>query len=266
MHTVILLALISGIIVLVLGLVVTGPILEWMNTPDDVIDKAKLYLRIYFLGMPFVMLYNFGAAILRSKGDTKRPLFALTLAGVVNILLNLLLVVVVKLDVAGVAIAAVVSNIISSSLIISFLLRETWPFKLNFRRLRIVKEPFVKVLKIGIPSGLQSMVFSISNIVIQSSVNILGSFASAGTAAATNFDTYVYFLINSFSQATVTFTGQNYGARKSGRCRLVYRDAMALALVCSVTLSALMMIFRTTLLKIFTTDPTVAYYANLKME
>lgn len=264
-HTVILLALISGAIVLTLGLLVTRPILELMNTPEDVIDKASLYLKIYFLGMPFVMLYNFGAAVLRSKGDTERPLFALLLAGVVNVFLNLLLVIVFKLDVAGVAIATVISNIISSSLIIFFLLRENEPFRLNLKRLRIVREPFVRVLKIGLPSGMQSMVFSISNIVIQSSVNTLGALASAGGAAASNFDTYVYFLINAFAQATVTFTGQNYGARRLERCKTVYKEAMTLALASSILLSSLIVLFRGTLIKLFTTDPAVIYYANLRI-
>ena len=203
-HTVSVIALTSGCLLLVVGLLIARPILEAMDTPDDVIDLAVLYLRIYFLGMPFFMIYNFGASILRSMGDTKRPLYCLV-AGIINTVLNLLLVIVFKMSVAGVAIGTVVANMFSAGVIIYILRHEQGPFKLNFKHLRINRPELRKVLQIGVPAGIQGMVFSIANIFIQAAVNRFGSAAIAGSAAALTYEYYCYFVVSAFSQAAVTF-------------------------------------------------------------
>ena len=194
-HTVISVALLSGVFLLALGQFAARPLLTLMRTPPDVIGLSVRYLRVYFLGMPFVMLYNFGAAILRSKGDSKRPLYCLTVAGVVNVLLNLLLVIVFRMSVAGVAIATVVSNMVSATLILSFLAREDAPFRLNLRRLALQKEYVLGIVRIGAPAGLQGMVFSFSNVCIQSAINAFGADAIAGGAAANTFEMFAFFPI-----------------------------------------------------------------------
>lgn len=211
-HTAIVISVVSGIVVMIMGVLLSRPMLELMNSPEDVIDLATVYLKIYFLGMPFMMLYNFAAAILRSRGDTKRPLIALAISGVVNCILNLVFVIIFDMSVAGVAIATVISNIISSNILVYFLTKEKGALKLNFKDLKIDKQVLKEFTVIGIPAGLQNAVFSLSNIFVQSSLNSLGSDFVAGSSAALNFEFYVYHLMSGFSQAVVTFTGQNYGA------------------------------------------------------
>ncbi len=264
-HTAMLVASISGIFLLFLGIFVARPLLTLMNTPEDVIEYAVVYLRIYFLGMPFIMIYNFGAAILRSMGDTKRPLYCLILSGVVNAALNLLLVIRFHMDAAGVGIATVAANIINAVLVLYFLLHEQEPFRLEPGKLKIHKQEFFYMLRIGIPAGLQSMVFSFANVCIQSVLNGYGSDAVAGSAVALNFEYFSYFVVSAFNQATVTFTSQNYGAGQYDRCRKVYRLAMAMSVLASGALSLSFLAGRGFFISLFTDTPAVAEYAAQRM-
>ena len=225
-HTAIVVALCSGIFVLVLGQFIARPVLTLMGTPKDVLDLAVLYLRIYFLGMPFIMLYDFSSSILRSIGDSRRPLYALIAAGIINTGLNLILVIVFHLGVSGVAIATVVSNIVSSGILFYILLHEQEPIRVSLSGLSIDWGELKKILIIGVPAGLQGMVFSLANVCIQSMINSFGSNAIAGSAAALNFEFFAYFMVNAFAQTTVTFTSQNYGAGDFQRCKKVYRLCM----------------------------------------
>lgn len=264
-HTVISVALLSGAFLLVIGQFLAKPILLVTDVPMDVLPLATVYLRIFFLGMPFVMFYNFGSAILRSKGDTKRPLYALLLAGVVNVGLNLLLVIVFHLGVAGVAIATVLANGVSAGLILSFLLHEEEAFRLDLRKLSLNKEYFLRVFRIGAPAGLQGMVFSLSNVCIQTAVNGFGSHAIAGSAAAVNFEFFTYFVTSAFSQAAVSFTSQNFGAGDYQRCRRIFRICTASALVGTLCMSAAFVIFRLPLIRIYTPEEPVIQYALIRV-
>ena len=205
-QTAVTLSLVGGVLMAFVGFFAAHGLLELMSSPEDVIDLAVLYLRIYLLGMPFIMLYDFGSSILRSTGDSRRPLYCLIVAGVINTLLNLVLVIVFRLGVSGVAIATVISNIVSSSMVIYILTHESEPIKLELRQLKISVKELKKILVIGIPAGLQGMMFSIANVCIQSTINSFGSSAVAGSAAALNYEFFAYFLVNAFAQAAVTFT------------------------------------------------------------
>lgn len=264
-HTIIVIALVSGIFLLALGMITAPFILVLMNTPDDIIDLAALYLRIYFLSMPFIMVYNFGSAILRSKGDSKRPLYCLIVSGIINVILNLIFVIVFNLSVAGVAIATVISNIISSAMVISYLLHEEEPFRLHLKQLSIKRQYLSYILKIGLPAGVQGMVFSLSNVCIQTAINSFGSNAVAGSAAAINFEYFTYFIVNAFSQAAVTFTSQNYGARKYNRCKNVFRYSMTASVVITTIMSTIFMLTRNQVIKVYTADPTVILFALIRM-
>lgn len=264
-HTVSVIALISGLLLLVVGLLVARPILKAMDTPDDVIDLAVLYLRIYFLGMPFFMAYNFGASILRSMGDTKRPLYCLVIAGIINTILNLLLVIVFKMSVAGVAIATVIANMCCAVMVIYILLHEKGPFKLDIKCLQITRPELRKVLQIGVPAGIQGMVFSIANIFIQAAINRFGSAAIAGSAAALTYEYYCYFVVSAFSQAAVTFISQNYGAGQIDRCKKIFRQTMFLSIVCCGTLNVLFVWQKHLSISFFTSNPEVFHYATLRM-
>ena len=255
---------ISGVFLLFVGIGIARPMLTLMNTPEDVLDLAVLYLRIYFLGMPFIMLYNFGAAILRSKGDSTRPVYALICGGVLNVLLNLLLVIVFHLHVIGVASATVTSNVVSSFLVMWFLLHEEDEFRLNPKNLQIHRGYLMQMFRIGLPAGLQGVVFSLSNTVIQSGVNSFGSSASAGSAAALNFEIIAYYIVNSFNQATVTFTSQNYAAGKYDRVKKVFRLAILFTVIGAGTLDFLFIAGRHFTLSLFTTDPEVFKYAVIR--
>lgn len=263
-HTAVVVALISGVLLLFVGIGIARPILTLMNTPEDVLDLAVLYLRIYFLGMPFIMLYNFGAAILRSKGDSTRPVYALICGGVLNVLLNLLLVIVFHLHVIGVASATVTSNMVSSFLVMWFLLHEEDEFRLNPKNLQIHRGYLMQMIRIGLPAGLQGVVFSLSNTVIQSGVNSFGASASAGSAAALNFEIIAYYIVNSFNQATVTFTSQNYAAGKYDRVKKVFRLAILFTVIGAGTLDFLFIAGRHFTLSLFTTDPEVFKYAVIR--
>ena len=264
-HTIYTLALVSGIALIFIGIILSREILQWMGAPANVMRLAVLYLRIYFLGMPFQMVYNFGAAVLRSKGDAKRPLIALTAAGILNVILNLFFVIVMKLSVAGVAIATDLSGALSAGMITRYLMHEEEDFRLSFRKLKIKKQYVSETVRIGLPAGLQGMVFAISNVVIQSAINSFGSAAIAGASAAGNFEFMCYYIINAYAQAAVTFTSQNYAAGKYDRCKSVFRWCMLQGSLFTLGLSLLFWFMRGTLIRLFTTDPEVISYAYVRL-
>lgn len=264
-HTVYVLAILLGVIMLIMGQVIARPILVMINTPSDVIDLATLYLRIYFCGMPCVMIYNFGSAILRSIGDTKRPLYCLLLSGVINVVLNVFFVVICHMSVEGVAIATVIADTASALLVTVFLVRSDDVVKLNLRKLTFKKEYIKKVVQIGAPAGLQGAVFSVSNVCIQAGINGFGTAAIAGSAAALNFEYFTYFTTNAFGQAAVTFVSQNYGAKQYDRCK----RAMWLSLLSGMAVTAIMCIIfvtgRETFVSIYTNDPAAIKYGIVRM-
>ena len=217
-HTSILMALVSGAVLAVFGAIMSHQLLVWMSSPEDVINLSTLYLRIYFLGMPATMAYNFGAAILRAQGDTQRPLFYLIIAGVVNVILNLVSVILMGMGVAGVAMATTISQYISAGLVLMCLSHEDGPLRLNLRDMHIDRHILGQIMEIGLPAGFQGIVFSLSNVLIQSSINSFGSTVVAGSAASANIENFVYQAMNAFYQTNLTFTGQNYGA---GECKRV---------------------------------------------
>lgn len=264
-HTAIVVALLSGFFVMILGQFIARPVLLLMGTPEDVIELAVLYLRIYLIGMPFIMLYDFGSSILRSTGDSRRPLYSLIVAGVVNTLLNLVLVIVFHMGVAGVAIATVISNVVSSGIVMYILLHESEPIRLNVHKLKINPKELKKILAIGIPAGLQGMMFSIANVCIQSTINSFGSAAIAGSAAALNYEFFSYFMVNAFAQAAVTFTSQNYGAGEYDRCKRIFRISMLLSLVSCGLLSGVFVIDKDFFLRLYTTDEAVLVFANQRI-
>lgn len=264
-HTIYLTAFVSGVILLFVGIFVSRYLLALMGAPANVMSLAIEYLRIYFLAMPFMMVYNFGSAILRSKGDSRDPLIFLAISGVLNIILNLIFVIGFHMSVAGVAIPTVISNALSSIMITIHLTREEEAFRLSFKKLRFHKEYFSQMLKIGLPAGLQGMVFSLSNVVIQTAINSFGSDAIAGATAASNFEFMCYFIVNAFSQAAVTFTSQNYGARKFDRCKKVFRISMLMGELITLALSLIFWFGRDFFIQFFTTDPEVIKYAYVRL-
>lgn len=266
-HTIVAIALLSGCFLLGAGMLVARPILQLMGAPQDVIDLAVVYLRIYFVGMPAIMLYNFCSAILRSRGDSKRPFYSLTAAGVLNVLLNLLFVIVFHLSVVGVALATVISNYLSGGLTTWFLMKEEGEFKLELSQLarRFRKSFLWAVVRIGVPAGLQGMVFSLSNVVIQSAVNSFGADCIAGMTAGQNFDFISYCLINAFSQTTVTFVSQNYGAGNYDRCRKVLRLGLSICIGTDLVVIGSMLLARNLIIQVFTTNPTVISFAMVRI-
>lgn len=259
-------ALTSGVILLIAGLLFARPMLELMDVPADVLELATEYLQIYFLGMPFLMVYNYGAAILRSMGDTRRPFYSLAISGVINVALNLLLVLVFNLGVSGVAIATVASNAVNAALVVFWLSREEEPFRIHYRRIRFVGSELRKMLSIGVPAGVQGMVFSFSNIFIQTAINGYGADAMAGSAAALNFEMYVYFIISSFAQAAVAFVSQNYGAGNLERCRKVTRTCLLFSLILAGVCNALITWRGQFFISIFSDDPSVIEYGIVRLQ
>ena len=256
----------SGIFLLITGLVIAKPLLEALDTPEDVMDLAVLYLRIFSLGMPFMMIYNFGAAILRSMGDTKRPFYSLVIAGVINVGLNLLLVIGFKMSVAGVAIATVASNIVNAAIIICFLTHEKGIFRLKLKKLSVSKPELRKILQIGVPAGIQGMVFSISNVFVLATINSFGSAAVAGSSAALNYEYYCYFVVSAFAQAAVAFISQNYGAGKIERCKNIFRQSMLLGLLGCAFLNLLIVWQKEFFIGFCTSEPDIVRYAAIRME
>ena len=256
-HTSVLLSLLGGVLLMIIGIALARPLLELMGSPEDVIDLAVLYVRIIFLGMPVQMLYNFCAAILRAVGDTQRPLYYLTIAGVVNVLLNLVFVIALHLSVAGVALATIISQAISALLVTRALLNMEGPTRLFLNRLRIHPGKLREIIRIGLPAGIQSSVFSLSNVVIQSSVNSFGSVVIAGNAASSNVGNFVYQAMNTFQQAITCFAGQNIGARKPRRIVSAMKVCMFWAVSFGLVLGMLSCVFGTQLLSLFSADPAV---------
>ena len=256
-HTSILVALLGGAAIAVIGELIAGTLLHSLNVPDDVYPLALLYLRIYLLGMPVILLYNFEAAIFRSIGDTKVPLIALACSGVLNVILNLFFVAVLGMTVNGVAIATVISNALSSLILFIRLIRTDKYIKLEPRSLRIDGQSMKLILKIGLPAGIQSAVFSLSNIVIQSAINSLGKVVIAASSAALNIELLAYYVLNSFSQACTTFVGQNYGARQIDRCRKTLLLSILEDFIASAIAIGIVLLSGRFLLSIFNSDPEV---------
>ncbi len=259
-HTAMLVAIIGGFLLIAVGLPISRPVLELMGTPEDTLDLAVLYFRIYMIGMPVILIYNFGAAILRSVGDTKRPMYILVVSGIINTVLNLILVIVFHLGVEGVAIATVVANCVSAIRVILILVREEGVIHLDLKKLRISRPELRRMLRIGVPSGLQGMVFSVANVFIQSAINSFGSTVVAGSAAGLNFEIICYFIVSAFSQTVVTFTSQNYGAGDIDRCKKVFKYGMISGIVASQTVALIFVLGRNYFISLFTNDPEVAFY------
>lgn len=264
-HTAILTSLVSGVALIFIGIGLSKPLLTLMGTPSDVIDSAVLYMRIYFAGMPVVMLYNFGAAILRAVGDTRRPLYFLTIAGVINVCLNLFFVIVLQMGVAGVATATVISQAISAALVLRCLVKSDGVYRIDLRRLRIEKDKLVQMMKIGIPAGIQGATFSISNVIIQSTINSFGSVAMAGATASSNLEGFLWTVVDAFTQAAQSFTSQNYGARKPGRVSRVMAICLAMAVGCSIAMGGGAYLGGHTLLGLYTSDEQVIEYGLRRM-
>ena len=251
-HTSTAFSLICGVILIFVGLFLARPILELMGSPDDVIGLAALYVRIYFLAMPAIMLYNFLAAILRAAGDTTHPLVFLTIAGVINVILNLLLVIIFDLGVAGVAIATVTSNYISCGLLLGFFMKQTDALRLEIAKIRIDRRILNRIIRIGLPAGIQGTVFSLSNVVIQSAINSFGTAVIAGSSAAASIEGFVYVSMNSVSQTCVTFVGQNFGAGDEKRVKRVIFDCLGIVTIIGLILGNLAYNFSAPLLGIYT--------------
>lgn len=256
-HTAITFALSSGLVMVFVGLFFSKAALTLMDTPSDVIGQSTLYMRIYFAGMPFFMLYNYGAAVLRAVGDTKRPLFFLVIAGITNALLNLFLVIVLHLGVAGVAIATVIAQMISCILVLRCLYQSDSSYQLRFSKLTLKWGYLRQIFQVGIPAGIQSTVINFSNVLLQSSVNSFGSTAMAGYTAANNIFGFLYATANSVTQACMSFTSQNFGAGKWKRMDKVLRNCILLSVILSLILGGGSYLFGPELLRIYTSDPKV---------
>lgn len=256
-HTSMVVSVIGGVLVAIIGELIAEPLLTVLNVPDDVLELALLYLRIYFLGMPVILLYNFEAAIFRSIGETKMPLIALTLSGILNVLLNLFFVIVLKMSVNGVATATVLANVVSAGILYIKLVKSDKYIKVEFKKLRIDGKVFAKIMQIGLPAGIQSAVFAVANIVIQGAINSLGTTVIAASSAAFNIEIIAYNVMNSFSQACTTFVGQNFGANKIDRCKKTLFLCLIEDAIASGTAILIVLITGKFLLSIFNNDPEV---------
>lgn len=256
-HSAIVLSLLCGLGLMVFGMVVAPQILELMGTPHDVLGQAVLYIRIYFAGMPVILLYNFGSAILRAVGDTQRPLYYLSAAGMINIILNLIFVIGFHLGVAGVALATVISQIVSALLILRCMSKMEGGCQVEWKKLRMKKEKVVQIVRIGFPAGLQGTVFSLSNVLIQSSVNSFGSVAMAGNTAASNIEGFIYMAMNSYHQTALSFTSQNFGAGNFKRIGKVLAECLALVAGVGLLMGWAAYLCGNQLLGIYSSDPRV---------
>lgn len=259
------LSLIGGAILLVVGLLVATPLLRLLGTPPDVINDSALYLNICFLGAPFFMVYNFGAAIFRSKGDTRTPLYILAVAGVINVVVSMVTVIVFHMSVAGVACAYFVSNMFSAVVITTLLWREEGEFRVRLGQIRIYRKELGNILAIGLPAGLQATVFSFSNVFVQSSINKFGYAAIAGASLSITFDTYCYYILTAFCATAITFTGQNYGAGQVDRCRRIFRLCFLLGGASIFTANMVFVLFGPPIASVFTTDPQVVHYCTSRI-
>lgn len=264
-HTSIAVAGVCGVVVGVFGFFMATTLLELMDSPTEVIGLSSLYVKIYFAGMPFNMLYNFGAAALRAVGDTKRPLYYLSLSGIINVLLNLVFVIVLHMDVAGVALATIISQAVSAALVIMSLMHSDGAIRLYIKKIRIHKDKLLSIIAVGLPAGLQGSIFSVSNVIIQSSINFFGDAAMAGSGAAANIEGFVYMAMNSVYQAAITFTSQNYGARKTKRIKTIAFECMGLVTIIGMGLGLLIRLFDEPLLSIYTDVPEEIAFGVTRM-
>ena len=258
-------AVVGGILLMFIGLTCAKPILTIMGTPSNVLPMAVTYLRIFFLGVPFFIIFDFGSAILRSMGDTKRPLYILIIAGIINTILNLIFVIYFKMGVAGVAVATDIANIVSALLIIILLIKEKEPYRLDIKRLQIEKSTLKRMLMIGIPAGLQGMVFSFSNVLVQTTINSHGAAAIAGSAAALNFEFYCYFIISAFNGAAISFIGQNYGAGNIKRVKRIFWICMVASIIGCGAFNTLFVWQHKFFIGLFSSDEAVQAYAFTRM-
>lgn len=264
-HTAVTFALVVGIAMIFVGFFLSRPLLELMGTPEDVINLSVLYMRIYFVGMPAFMFYNFGAALLRAVGDTKRPLYFLTLAGIINVIFNLIFVIVFHMGVAGVALATIISEGISAFLVFLCLKGADGVLHLDHRSLSFHKDVAIQMMKIGLPAGLQGCIFSVSNVLIQSSVNSFGSIAMAGNTASANLEGFVYNAINSLYQTSLSFTSQNMGAKKYKRVDKILIECLVIVMIVGIVMGGGAYLIGTSLLSIYSSDPQVISYGLLRM-
>ena len=265
-HTSIAVSIISGLVVMILGLILCEPLLEMMGTPEDIIDLSVLYMKIYFIGIPAAMVYNFGAAILRAVGDSRRPMYYLIVSGIVNVIFNLFFVIVLHMGVAGVAWATVISQYLSLLLIMICLYRSDGSIRFMPRQMRIDAKKLKDIVKIGLPAGLQGLLFSISNVLIQSAVNSFGSTMVAASSAASNVEGFVGTTMNAYYNAAITFTGQNMGAKKYDRIDTVAKVCTALIFITWIILGGATVIFGKPLLGFYTSDPEVIELGMLRMK
>lgn len=265
-HTSIVAAVLGGIIVGLLGQLVAEPVLSMLQVPEDVFPLALKYMRIYLLGLPVIFLYNFEAAIFRSAGDTKTPLVALALSGVLNVILNLFFVVVLNKTVDGVAIATVLANVVSSVVLLRRLLRSELFIHVEFKNLRIDWKILWRILKIGVPAGIQGAVFSLSNIVVQSAINSLGKVTMAASSAAFNVEVMAYYILNSFGQACTTFVGQNYGAGQIDRCRKALKLCLIESVIATACAVCIALLSGKYLIALFNNDPEVIRLGMVRMK
>lgn len=265
-HTAIALSIVAGVISLVIGITFSKSLLVLMDSPDDVIDLAALYMKIYFLGMPALMVYNFGSAILRAMGDTIRPLYFLTISGIINVLLNLFFVCVFHMDVAGVALATIISQYVSAVLVVICLSKLENCCRLNLKKIRLHKTDVAEMLRVGLPAGIQSSMFSISNVLIQSSINSFGSTVMAANAAAANIEGFTYTAMNSIYQASITFTSQNLGARKPKRIGKVCTVCLLTVAAIGIVMGCGSYLLAEPLLKIYSADPAIIPYGIIRMK
>lgn len=265
-HTAIATSIIAGIFLIFAGFFLARPALAFMGTPEDVIDQSVLYMRIYFSGMPVLMLYNFGSAVLRAIGDTKRPLYYLLFAGVINVVLNLIFVISFHMGVAGVALATVISQAISAILVIRCLILNDGMVRLELKKLRIVRDKLFKMIRIGVPAGLQGAMFSISNVLIQSSINTFGSIAMAGNTAALNIEGFIYTAMNAMHQGAVSFTGQNFGAHKFKRIGKIALLCEGMVFIVGLLLSVIVLFFVEPLLSLYSPEAEVIHYGVIRLQ
>jgi len=265
-HTSMFLSLVSGVVLTIVGIIFADGLLYLMGSPEDVRPLSALYLRIYFCGMTAMMIYNFGSSILRSKGDTKRPLYFLSIAGVINVCLNLIFVIVLKMDVAGVALATVISQVISASLVVICLMKENDGFKFELKKLGADLRILKNILRIGIPAGIQGVLFSFSNVVLQSSINSFGPIVMAGSAASGSIEGFVWVAMNAFSQGALTFTSQNFGAEKYSRINKIALISCGCAAVTGLVLGNLAFIFGKNLIYIYDQRPEIVAPGLTRMQ
>lgn len=264
-HTAMMVSALIGTLLMIVGVIMAKQLLLWMDTPTDVLAPGKLYIQIYFIGMPASMVYNFGSAAMRAAGDSKRPLYYLSISGLVNVLLNLLFVIVFRMDVAGVALASAISQFLSAVFVVRAMLCTKDCYRMSLKKLRIHRDKLIEMIRLGLPAGIQNTLSSVGNIMIQSSVNTFGAAAMAGKTVASSIETFVFNAIIAFSNAALTFTGQNVGAKQFDRIGKITRICLSLVMIVGIGMAAVIYYFRMSLFRIYTSDAIVMEYASERM-